>query len=83
MPSFIHSTKLKFVFLALEKPAHLTCRFIIVDSLFVVDSIKYLFVVNSIKYLGLHFTGNRNRSPSVEHLIVAAERTRFAVISLA
>ena len=36
-------------------------------------------VVDSIKYLGLNFTGNRNCSPSVEHLIVAAERTRFAV----
>ena len=36
-------------------------------------------VVNSIKYLGLNFTGNRNCSPSVEHLIIAAERTRFAV----
>ena len=34
-------------------------------------------VVDSIKYLGLSFTGNRNCSPSVEHLIVAAERTRF------
>ena len=36
-------------------------------------------VVNLIKYVGLNFTGNRNCSPSVEHLIVAAERTRFAV----
>ena len=36
-------------------------------------------VVNYITYLGLNFTGNRNCSPSVEHLIVAAERTRFAV----
>ena len=36
-------------------------------------------VVDSIKYVGLNFTGNRNCSPSVEHLIVAAERTRFAV----
>ena len=36
-------------------------------------------VVDSIKYLGLNFTRNRNCSPSVEHLIVAAERTRFVV----
>ena len=36
-------------------------------------------VVDFIKYLGLNFTGNRNCSPSVEHLIVAAERTHFAV----
>ena len=28
------SIRLKFVFWALEEPAHLTCRFIIVDSLF-------------------------------------------------
>ena len=32
------------------------------------------------EYVGLNFTGNRNCSPSVEHLIVAAERTRFAVV---
>ena len=38
-----------------------------------------LKVVNSMKYLGLSFTGNRNCSPNVEHLIVAAERSRFAV----
>ena len=36
-------------------------------------------VVESITYVGLNFTGNRNCLPSVEHLIVAAERTRFAV----
>ena len=36
-------------------------------------------VVDSIKHLGLNFRGNRNCSPSVEHLIVAAEHTRFAV----
>ena len=36
-------------------------------------------VIDSITYLGLNFTGNRNCSPSVEHLIIAAERTHFAV----
>ena len=36
-------------------------------------------VVKVIKYLGLNFAGDRCCSPSVEHLIITAERTRHAV----
>ena len=36
-------------------------------------------VVKVIKYVGLNFAGDRCCSPSVEHLIITAERTRHAV----
>ena len=36
-------------------------------------------VVKVIKYLGLNFADDRCCSPSVEHLIITAERTRHAV----
>ena len=36
-------------------------------------------VVKVIKYLGLNFAGDRCCSPSVEHLIITAERTHHAV----
>ena len=40
---------------------------------------SFIHSFKSNKYVGLNFTGDRNCSPSVEHLIVAAERTQFAV----
>ena len=36
-------------------------------------------VVKVIKYLGPNFAGDRCCSPSVEHLIITAERTRHVV----
>ena len=64
------STSLKFVFLAPEEPA---------PGVHVYYRGQLIKVVDSIQYLGLNFTGNRNCSPSVEHIIVDAECTSFAV----